>query len=145
MRSGKTIFRSCDMAHYALIFAAIVDGKEVAEGTAVELAKHFNFDKDTIYTYEKKKFAYKDKVRFIRKGKRLIKAPEKKKAETKKPKPTKHEMDLEWIKDSLIRYGNTGYHTDGKEFKAELKKAGIRFKATPSAVFKGDYIFERIE
>ena len=60
----------------------------------------------------------------------------------KKP-PTKHEIDLEWIKVALMNHPFTSYHNNGEEFVEELKAEGIQFEATPCPYKRGHYYLTR--
>ena len=116
-----------------VVFAVIEDGKEVWRGSAWEIYHKFDLpSKDIVYSYDRTQHCLYGKYRFKRVGVKQIECDRKVlRKERKKPKQTKHEYDLEWIRIALNKppYYMTGYHNDGHDFVEELMAEGITFKA----------------
>lgn len=115
-------------------------GEFYMKGNAWEVLKALGLcDRSEVSYYARKQKTYKKRF--------TIKCIGKFNLETHGPKPrlSKHEYDLEWITIALKYHGNTGYHTDGSEFKEELAQKGIYFEARPSTMFKGDWYLERTD
>ena len=133
--------------HTTKLFSVQEDGNEIYKGSAVEICKHLNLPgKDIVYAYARNGYELYGRFKFIPAGVRQSEGNKKTlaKQERAKPKPTKHQRDLEWIRFHLVHDGNTGYHTNCREFRKELEMDGIYFKATKSKHFKGHYILERV-
>ena len=129
-----------------MIFNCYCNGEVIAKGTAKQLAEILDIPcASTINTYAITKARYHRKYSFEFTGEKISKDGLKEGQVKEKPKPlTKHERDLQWIRNNLIKYGNTSYHNRAEEFKDELERDGIRFRTSPSIFKKGHYLLERI-
>ena len=118
-------------------------GQYVAKGTADYIATLLNIPQQTTVSYYAlKNKKYHKRYTFEWTGEYYRKHIKK---EEKKKEPTKHELDLEWIRIALNKSPSymTCYKGDGREFIDELKAEGITFIAEKHPRDKGYYYLKR--
>ena len=123
------------------IYKAYDNGKPVLKGTAKDIAKNLDIPStSTVCIYAKKKRVYFKRYTFEETGEECFALDFRNM--NKKHEPTKHESDLEYLKISLLKYGNSSHSTNGSQFVQELARCGIRF--TAEKLEKKHYLFKRV-
>lgn len=128
----------------AKVFDCYDGDRLIMTGTAGEIAIALDIPQpSTVNIYSIKEKKYHKRYMFVFTGE-IRKVASVETVEKKKP-PTKHEIDLEWIRIALNKspYYMTGYHNDGREFIDELKAEGITFRTEKHPRDKGYYYLIR--
>ena len=120
----------------ATLLLRVYDGTEmVMEGTAKEISKALHIpNRNTVTACAKRnrKLLWKYTVECL--------------GTVSKVKPTlsMHDKELDYLYRHLRYKDSVYFHADGEEFRKELRKMGIRFKAVPCVTFKDGYILWRV-